>query len=245
MKPQQRTAIITDAESCLGKALVRTLLDDDYNVIGIFSSDENKQHFLQELDNKTAFLPVTGESHCADFAGQLIQQGIIHFGNIDIIIHNSDAFLSKTYEKTTPDDFMHLINSNIYSLFNLSQLAIKNMLKNHGGKIIVVTSCIALQPSQKIPAALSVLAKEGVHGLVRALALEYAKKNIRVNAVAPGYIESPLNTELNQDFINLVSPADKVGTINDIIESIRFLLKSDYINGTVMPVDGGYSAGNW
>ncbi|EGT3623255.1 SDR family oxidoreductase, partial [Morganella morganii] len=98
---------------------------------------------------------------------------------------------------------------------------------------------------QKIPAALSVLAKEGVHGLVKALALEYAKKNIRVNAVAPGYIAGAANTELNQDFINLVSPADKVGTINDIIESIRFLLKSDYINGTIMPVDGGYSAGNW
>ena len=79
MKPQQRTAIITDAESCLGKALVRTLLDEHYNVIGIFSSEENKQNFLQELDNKTAFLPVTGESHCIDFAGQLIQQGIINF----------------------------------------------------------------------------------------------------------------------------------------------------------------------
>lgn len=99
MKPQQRTAVITDAESCLGKALVRTLLDEHYNVIGIFSSDEHMQSFLQELDNKTAFLPVTGESHCTDFAGQLMQQGIIRFGNIDIIIHNSGAFLSKTYEK--------------------------------------------------------------------------------------------------------------------------------------------------
>lgn len=245
MNPQQRTAVITDAEGCLGKQLTRTLLDEHYRVIGIFSNEQAMQAFMQEPDNKSAFLPIVCDSHSAGFANEVIQQGIIHFGNIDVVIHNSGAFVSKPFETTTSDDLQHLVSSNIYSLFNLSQLAIKNMLKNGGGKIIVITSSIALQPSQKIPAALSVLVKEGVHGLVRALALEYAKKNIRINAVAPGYIESPACTGLNKDFINLVSPADKVGTIKDIIDSIRFLLTSDYINGTIMPVDGGYSAGNW
>ncbi|WP_413496186.1 SDR family NAD(P)-dependent oxidoreductase [Morganella psychrotolerans] len=245
MNPQQRTAVITDAETCLGKQLTRTLLDEHYRVIGIFSNEQAMQDFMQGPDNKPSFLPIVGDSHSADFANEIIQQGIIHFGNIDVIIHNSGAFISKSFETTTTDDLQYLINSNIYSLFNLSQLAIKNMLKNEGGKIIVVTSSIALQPSQKIPAAMSVLVKEGVHGLVRALALEYAKKNIRINAIAPGYIESPTCAGLNKDLINLVSPADKVGTIKDIIDSIRFLLTSDYINGTIMPVDGGYSAGNW
>ncbi len=119
------------------------------------------------------------------------------------------------------------------------------MIGRQQGFIINISAAVALQPNIQVPAALPVLIKGGVNQMTRALALELSPHNIKVNAVAPGIIDTPMHDPAHREFLDNLAPAGRVGTIEEIAEAVLYLAGADFTTGAILPVDGGMSTGKW
>jgi NAD(P)-dependent dehydrogenase (short-subunit alcohol dehydrogenase family) len=126
-----------------------------------------------------------------------------------------------------------------------SQAAARHMIERRQGHIINITASIALQPNLAVPAMLPVLIKGGLNQATRALALELSPYNIKVNAVAPGIIDTPMHDPAAREFLKGLQPAGRVGRVEEIADAVLYLSDADFTTGVVLPVDGGMSVGKW
>ncbi len=166
---------------------------------------------------------------------------------MDILINNAGIFIPKPASDYSEQDIDALINTNLKGFLFPSQQAASHMSKNKSGHIVNITASVAMQPNVKVPALLPVMVKGGLNQATRALALELAADNVRVNAVAPGIIETPLHADYSGSigFLSTLSPSGKTGTVQDVVNAVLYLTDSQFVSGTVMAVDGGSTAGVW
>lgn len=240
-----RTVIITGASSGIGLALAGAYLQRGFNVVGNARTGERLASAAATLGNPVNFLPVAGDIAEPGTAKNLFEQAIAEFGTVDILINNAGIFNAKPFTDYTGEELDSLIATNLKGFFHATQQAVAHMKPRRQGHIVNITASIASQPNVDVPAALPILIKGGINHATRALALELAPHNIKVNAVAPGIIDTPLYTTDMHEFLKTMQPVGHIGATRDVADAVMYLTDAQFTTGVVLPVDGGMSVGKW
>lgn len=242
-----KTVIVTGASSGLGFAIAQAYLARGYNVVGNARSSERLQAAANQLGDPANLLLVPGDIALPETAARLFEQAENTFGQVDILINNAGIFLSKPVTEYSEEDVDAIVATNLKGFFYPSQAAARHMTQYGAGHIVTITAAIAMQPIGKVPALLPILVKGGLNHATRGLALELAPHNVMVNAVAPGIIATPMNpiNEQNLAFMKQMSPTQRIGQPQDIVDAVLYLTDSNFVTGTIITVDGGTTAGVW
>jgi len=242
-----QTVIVTGASSGIGFAIAKAYLERGYNVVGNARTLDRLQVAADKLGNPANFLPVAGDIAAPATAQALFARAIEAFGKVDILINNAGIFLAKPTVDYTEEDVDAIVATNLKGFFYPSQAAAQHMAANGSGHIVTITASIAMQPNVKVPALLPVLIKGGLNHATKALAIELAASNVKVNAVAPGIIDTPMHSkdEATQSFYRTLSPSGTTGVTQDVVDAVLYLTGSTFTSGIVVAVDGGATAGTW
>jgi len=198
------------------------------------------------LGNQANFLPVAGDIAAPAAAAALFERASERFGGVDILVNNAGIFIAKPAAEYSEADTDALVATNLKGFLFPTQQAIGHMAAHGGGHIVNITASLGVAPP-KVPALLPVLVKGGLNMATRALALEVASQNIKVNAVAPGIISTPMHGKdaATQEFLKGLTPTHRMGNAQDIADAVLYLTDSNFITGHVLTVDDGATAGNW
>lgn len=239
------TVVITGASSGIGLGLAEAYLARGFNVVANARTDERLAAAAKQLGSPARFLGVAGDIGQRDTARQLIDRAVEHFGQVDVLINNAGIFNAKPFVEYSEEELDRIVATNIKGFVYASQAAAAHMVPRRQGHIVNITASLALQPNLKVPALLPVLVKGGVNAATRALALELSPHNVKVNAVAPGIVDTPLYTPEMHGFLNGLAPAGRIAQVREIADAVLYLTSSDFTTGVVLPVDGGMSTGTW
>jgi NAD(P)-dependent dehydrogenase (short-subunit alcohol dehydrogenase family) len=239
------TVVITGASSGIGLGLAQAYLERGFNVVANARTEERLAAAAKQLGNPTRFVGVAGDIGKRDTAQQLIDRAVERFGQVDVLVNNAGIFNAKPFVEYTEEELDQLVATNLKGFVYASQAAARHMVARRQGHIVNITASIALQPNQQVPALLPVLIKGGINAATRALALELAPHNVKVNAVAPGIVDTPLYTPEQHGFLNGLAPAGRIATVREIADAVLYLTSADFTTGVVLPVDGGMSTGKW
>ncbi|MBD9665967.1 NAD(P)-dependent dehydrogenase (short-subunit alcohol dehydrogenase family) [Variovorax paradoxus] len=239
------TVVITGASSGIGLGLAEAYLARGFNVVANARTDERLAAAARQLGSPARFLGVAGDIGQRDTARQLIDRAVERFGQVDVLINNAGIFNAKPFVEYTEEELDRIVATNIKGFVYASQAAAAHMVPRRQGHIVNITASLALQPNLKVPALLPVLVKGGVNAATRALALELSPHNVKVNAVAPGIVDTPLYTPEMHGFLNGLAPAGRIAQVREIADAVLYLTSSDFTTGVVLPVDGGMSTGTW
>jgi NAD(P)-dependent dehydrogenase (short-subunit alcohol dehydrogenase family) len=237
MSKERKVAVITGASQGIGAGLVRGFLDRGYMVVA--NSRSIKLQASQDM------LAIAGDITDPVVAEQVIGGAVEKFGRVDSLINNAGMFISKPFTEYTQADFATMLSLNLAGFFHVSQHAVRQMLVQGGGHIVNLTTTLVGQPVKGVPSALASLTKGGLDAVTRSLAIEYADKNIRVNAVAPGVVKTPMHSPESLTALAGLHPLGRVGEVNEIVEAVLYLETATFITGETLHVDGGAHAGHW
>lgn len=240
-----RTAVITGASSGIGLGLVQAYLDRGFNVVGNARSEERLAQVGADLDHPERFLGVAGDIAAPETSRHLFEQAVRCFGQVDILINNAGIFLPKPFTEYSEEDLDSLLATNLKGFVYASQAAARHMIPRRQGHIVNITASVALQSNISVPALLPVLIKGGINQATRALALELSPHNIKVNAVAPGIVDTPMHDPDARRFLEGLQPVGRIGRVEEIAAAVLYLTDADFTTGAVLPVDGGMSSGKW
>ena len=237
----RKTVIVTGASQGIGAAIVQAFLDRGYNVVGT-SRNASKAGFAPSPN----LALVDGDIGQAATAEKVVQTAISKFGSIDHVINNAGIFAVKPFTDYTADDFHRFVSINLGGFIFITQLAVKQILsQGTGGSVTTITASLADNPIAGSPASIPMITKGGLNAITISLASEYAKQNIRFNAVAPGVVDSPLHKNSPKDVMNTLSPMGTISEPKDIASAVVFLTEADHVTGEVLHVDGGAHVGRW
>ncbi len=237
-----KTVIVTGASSGIGLGIANAYLDRGFNVVANGRSEAKLQHHFADRSN---VIWVSGDIGVKATAQQLVDRTLATFGAVDILVNNAGIFNAKPFTDYSDEEFDALVSTNLKGFFYLSQMVAKEMVKQQRGDIVNITASIALQPQSTVPAAIPILLKGGLTQVTKALALEFAPHGIKVNAVSPGIIKTPMYSEGMVDFLNQLQPVGHIGEISDVVEAVLYLTDAKFTTGTILTVDGGMTAGRW
>ncbi len=242
MTEQRKTAIVTGASQGIGAGIVKAFVDRGFNVVA--TSRTVTQSTEVTASNQVAL--VDGHIGELDTAGKVVELALSRFTTIDVLINNAGIFFTKPFTEYTAADFRSLVSTNVEGFLYLTQLAIKQMLKQKtGGSIVTITAALARNPIRGVTAAVPMITKGGLETITQHLAMEYAKDGIRVNAVAPGVVHTPLNRDTPKDVMEGLSPMGRPSTVRDIAEAVMYLTDAATVTGHILYVDGGAHFGRW
>jgi NAD(P)-dependent dehydrogenase (short-subunit alcohol dehydrogenase family) len=192
----------------------------------------------------TGVLSVKGDITDPATTDRIISGALESFGRIDTLINNAGIFISKPFTDYTADDFAVAVGVNLSGFFWLTKRAITEMLKRGSGHVVNITTTLADHANSSTPSALTALTKGGLASATRSLAIEYASRGIRVNAVSPGIIQTPEHAPETYDGLAGLQPLGRVGQVSDIVDGVLFLESSPFITGEILHIDGGQIAGH-
>lgn len=189
---------------------------------------------------------VDGNIAEAATAARIAEAASSKFGSIDALVNNAGIYFSKRFTDYTLEDLRSLASVNIEGFFFISQLAIRRMIEQKsGGSIVNITSTMVDHPIAGVNAAVPMLTKGGLEAVTRSLAMEYAKQDIRVNAVAPGIVDTPMHENDPKDVLRTLQPMGQISSVKDIVDAIVYLTEAGQVTGEVLHVDGGAHVGKW
>ena len=236
MGTEQKVAVITGASRGIGAALVKAYRDRNYRVVATALSIEPSK------DDDV--LAVPGDIAARKTAERAISEGVSRFGRIDTLVNNAGIFISKPFTQYTEADFAAILGVNVAGFFHITQLAIAEMEKHGSGHVVQITTSLVDHAQSASPSVLASLTKGGLNAATKSLAIEYAKRGIRVNAVSPGIIKSPMNPVETHAQLDALHPVGHMGEISDIVDAILYLEGASFVTGEILHVDGGQSAGH-
>jgi len=232
----QKVVVITGASQGIGAALVTAYRKLGYAVVA------NSRSIAPSDDPMV--LTVAGDIAAPTVGTRVIAKGLEAFGRIDTLINNAGVFVAKPFTDYTDEDFDLVTGVNLRGFFEVSQRAIAAMLAQGGGHIVSISTSLVDHANTKVPSALASLTKGGLNGVTKSLATEYAARGIRVNAVAPGVIRTPMHPAETHDTLAGLHPVGRMGEIDDIVDAITYLEGAPFITGEILHVDGGQNAGH-
>jgi NAD(P)-dependent dehydrogenase (short-subunit alcohol dehydrogenase family) len=189
---------------------------------------------------------VEGDIGDAKTAVEIVDKAVTRFGGIDVLVNNAGIFFSKRFTDYTLEDLRVLLSVNIEGFLFLTQSAIGQMLSQKtGGSIVNITTSLVGHPIAGVNAAVPMITKGGLEAVTRSLAMEYAKQGIRVNAVAPGIVDTPMHKDDPKEFLKTLQPMGEISSVRDIVDAVVYLLEARQVTGEVLHVDGGAHAGRW
>src|SRR6201994_1832231 len=203
MANTRKTVIVTGASQGIGAAVVKAFLERGYNVVGT-SRNATKSAELKASDK---LVLVDGDIGQAATAQKVVNAAVQKFGSIDVVVNNAGIFSVKPFTEYSADDFRSLVSTNLEGYIYITQLAVKQMLaQKSGGSVVAITTSLVENPIYGVPASVQMITKGGLKAITRSLASEYAKENIRFNAVAPGVVDTPLHKNNPKDFLKTLNP---------------------------------------
>jgi NAD(P)-dependent dehydrogenase (short-subunit alcohol dehydrogenase family) len=236
MNEVQKVAIVTGASQGIGAGVVAAYRNLGWAVIA------NSRSMPPSDD--PAVLAVSGDIADPATAERIAHDGLERFGRIDTLINNAGLFIAKPFTDYTAEDYAAAVGVNLAGFFTLTQRVIASMLENGGGHIVTITTTLTEHPNSSVPSALASLTKGGLASATKSLAIEYASRGIRVNAVSPGIIKTPMHPEETHEFLSGLHPVGHMGEIDDIVKGVMYLQSAPFVTGEFLHVDGGQSAGH-
>jgi NAD(P)-dependent dehydrogenase (short-subunit alcohol dehydrogenase family) len=240
MRSDRKVAVITGASRGMGAGFVKAFHEIGYSVVANSRSIKSCKH----CDN-AAVLLVEGDIANPDTAERIVNVAIEQFGRIDTLVNNAGVFIPKPFIDYSEADFIKIAAVNLAGFFHISQKVVAQMLEAGSGHIVNITTAVAEQPMASIPAALTSLTKGGLNAVTRSLAIEYAGRGIRVNAVSPGSIKTPMHLPESYEFLAGLQPMGRMGEIQEIVDAVLYLERAAFVTGEILHVDGGAQAGCW
>src|ERR1700754_5191974 len=241
MANTSKTAIVTGASQGIGAGLVEAFLKRGYNVVAN-SRNITKANPFAAVENVAL---VDGDIGHPSTAATIVETAVSRFGRIDVLINNAGVFIPKSFTDYTTEDFNTLVSTTLAGFLYVSQLAVKQMLRQKSVSIINLSTTLVDQPIEVIAAAVQIMLKGALNAVTRALAIEYAKEGIRVNTIAPGAINTPMHRPETHDFLKQLHPMGRIGEVKEVVDAALFLTDATFTSGEILHVDGGAHAGKW
>jgi NAD(P)-dependent dehydrogenase (short-subunit alcohol dehydrogenase family) len=236
MGAEQKVVIITGASQGIGAELVKAYRDRNYRVVA------NSRSIKPSSDPD--ILAVAGDVADPKTADRLVTQAIERFGRVDTLVNNAGIFIAKPFTQHTDEDFASIVAINLGGFFALTRRVAAEMQKQGSGHVVQITTSLVDHANSNVPSVLASLTKGGLNAATKSLAIEYAKKGIRVNAVAPGVIKTPMHAPETHEFLANLHPVGRMGEAKDIVDAVLFLESAGFVTGEILHVDGGQSAGH-
>jgi len=236
MSNSNKVAIVTGASQGIGAGLVQAFRDRGYRVIANSRSIKPS--------NDPDILTVPGDIADRAVAERIVREGLAKFGRIDTLVNNAGIFTAKPFTAFTAEDYAANIAVNVTGFFNITQAAVAEMEKQGSGHVVSITTSLVDHPIDGVPSVLASLTKGGLNAATKSLAIEYAKRGVRVNAVSPGVIKTPMHAPETHGFLAALHPVARMGEISDIVNAVLYLDSAGFVTGEILHVDGGQSAGH-
>lgn len=236
MSEERKVAVITGASQGIGAALVKAYRDRNYRVVATSRST------VQGGDPDV--VAVAGDVGDPATAKRVVAEALSRFGRIDTLVNNAGVFIAKPFTDYTEEDFTGKVATNLGGFFHFTQAVVAEMLKQGSGHIVSITTSLTDNAIAGVPTALANLTKGGINSATKELAIEYAQQGIRVNAVSPGVIKTPMHAPESLDFLAGLHPVKRLGEMRDIVDAILYLESAGFVTGEILHVDGGQSAGH-
>jgi len=236
MGAEQKVAIITGASQGIGEALVKGYRDRNFRVVATSRSIKPS--------SDPDILAVAGDIADPKTAQRVVSQAVERFGRIDTLVNNAGIFIAKPFTDYTAEDYDGILSTNLNGFFHITQRAARQMLKQGSGHIVQITTSLVDHANSNVPSVLASLTKGGLNAATKSLAIEFAGKGVRVNAVAPGVIKTPMHGPETHEFLAKLHPVGRMGEMRDIVDAVLYLEDAAFVTGEILHVDGGQSAGH-
>ena len=245
MNMESNTVLITGASSGIGLDVARGFIDAGANVVLNARNAERLEAAADALGHRDRIALVPGDIGNPETGVNLVNAAVQRFGSVDVLVNNAGIFGLKPFLENTEMDLDAYININLKGTYFVTQAVVRQMNKQEpkGGSIINIGTVLIAHPSASLPASAALITKGGVHALTTSLASELAVDNIRVNAVAPGVIRTPIYGDADIDVLGATALLNRAGEVDEITEAVVHLASANYTTGVIMPVDGGYVHG--
>ena len=243
--PHPETVLITGSSSGIGYGLAEAYLTRGANVVLNARNAAKLAEAVARLGHTDQIAIVPGDIGQHAIGQRLVDVAVERFGRVDVLVNNAGHFYPKPFTEYTEEDLDGFLATHLKGTYFASQAAAQQMRTQGGGVIIHITTVLALRGVKAIPASAPVAAKGAMNTLTTSLAIELAPDNIRVNAVAPGIIKTPIHGRTDEQFAELtgMQPLGRVGEVKDIVDAVLYLADAQFVTGVILPVDGGVAAG--
>jgi NAD(P)-dependent dehydrogenase (short-subunit alcohol dehydrogenase family) len=235
MSEPQKVAIITGAERGIGAGLAAEFRRAGYAVVAtslsIAASEESD------------VLTVEGDITEADTARRTVEQALDRFGRIDTLVNNAGIYIEKPFTDYTLDDYAAITAVNLTGFFHITQRAIRQMVAQGSGHVVNISTSLVDHANSAVPSALASLTKGALAAVARSLAIEYASRGVRVNAVSLGVIRTHPADPASYQTMAALHPLGRMGEIADVVDGILYLERAHFVTGEVLHIDGGQVAG--
>jgi NAD(P)-dependent dehydrogenase (short-subunit alcohol dehydrogenase family) len=232
----QKVAVITGASQGIGAGLVEAYRKLGHAVVATSRTIAPAED--------AGVLAVQGDIADPATAERVISAAVERFGRVDTLVNNAGVYVAKPFTDYTAEDYTTFTGINLAGFFRLTQLAVGQMLAQGGGHIVNMTASIVDNPDSRVPSVLAALTKGGLQAATKSLAIEYATRGIRANAVSPGTTRTPMHDPQIHEFLAGLQPVGRMGEIHDIVEAVVYLENAPFVTGEILHVDGGMSAGH-
>jgi NAD(P)-dependent dehydrogenase (short-subunit alcohol dehydrogenase family) len=232
----RKVAIVTGASQGIGAGIASAYRERGYGVVAASRS-------IAPSDD-AGIVTVPGDIADPDTAGRIVDEALERFGRIDTLINNAGIFIGKPFTHYTVEDFDELIAVNLMGFFNITTRVIQPMIDRGAGHIVNVSTTLVEHADTTRPGALQTLSKGGLVAATRSLAIEYASRGVRVNAVSLGVIETPAYDTSSYAGMGALHPIGRVGEVEDVVGGILYLESAPFVTGEILHIDGGQSAGH-
>jgi NAD(P)-dependent dehydrogenase (short-subunit alcohol dehydrogenase family) len=242
MSDRRKTAIVTGASQGIGAGIVKAFVERGFNVVA------NSRKMTQSTEVAASEHVALVDGHIGEpaTAARIVETALSRFKSIDALVNNAGIFFTKPFTDYTAEDFKLLVSTNLEGFLYVTQLSTKQMLaQKTGGSIVTITAALARNPIRDVAATVPMVTKGGLETIIRHLAMEYSKEGIRVNAVAPGVVDTSMHKGEPKDFLKTLQPMGSISEVQDIVNAVVYLTEAKQVTGEVLHVDGGAHVGKW
>ncbi len=243
MSTQTNTALITGSSSGIGLDLARAFLDKGLNVILNGRNADKLTAAAGRLGHAERVAVVPGSIADRETGEAMVRTAVERFDSVDVLVNNAGTFGAKPFVDVTEEDLDGYLNGNLKGTYLTTQAVVRQMQKEGGGAIVNIGTVLVDHAMAGLPASAALVSKGGIHALTVSLAAELAADNIRVNAVAPGVIRTPIHGDADVDSFGGVALLNRVGEVKEITDAVLYLATANFTTGHILRVDGGYVAG--
>jgi NAD(P)-dependent dehydrogenase (short-subunit alcohol dehydrogenase family) len=231
----QRVVVVTGASQGIGAGLVAGYRRLGFGVVATSRSiaASNDEHVVA----------IAGDIRDRATAQKVVAAAKERFGRVDTLVNNAGIFIAKPFIEYTQEDFDAVTGTNVTGLFHITQVVLAELLSQRSGHVVNITASLVDQPLASVPAALAAITKGGINALTKSLAIEVAKRGVRVNAVAPGAVKTPMHAPATHEFLSKIHPVGRMGEVQNIVDAVLYLESASFVTGEILHVDGGSAAG--
>jgi NAD(P)-dependent dehydrogenase (short-subunit alcohol dehydrogenase family) len=230
-----KVAIVTGASQGIGAGLADAYRKRGYAVVATARS--------MPASDEPDLLTVSGDIGEAETAERVVEGALDRFGRIDSLINNAGSYIGKPFTEYTLEDYAAITAVNLTGFFHITQRAIRQMVDQGAGHVVNVSTSLVDNADSSRPAALAALTKGGLAAVTRSLAIEYASRGVRVNAVSLGVIKTPMNDPASYAGMASLQPIGRLGEVSDVVDGILYLERATFVTGEILHIDGGQAAG--